>query len=325
MSLIPKKHNVVIERSDNAGSMMMQEPFFASGLVCCPQCGGDHVVKKGVTANEKYQRHKCRDCDMHFKTALGSNRYEIEDERSYTPRVSPDVANGVFNEIELRNAGNVLAFSCLHLPFEHPDYLAFVKKMYDHYDCKTIICLGDFVDHHGISMHEKDPDGYSAGHEAEVVIEKAAEWARVFPNMYLTMGNHDKLCYRNAYKYGTPNMFVKTLNDAYDLPDTWKWCDRVIADGVVYQHGTGRVGENAAKQWMNSNRRSTVIGHVHSNLSVMYSTSPYDRYFAMSAGCGIKCSSYAFVYNRDFSVRPVLGCCVVLDHGRQPIPIPMYL
>ena len=118
---------------------------------------------------------------------------------------------------------------------------------------------------------------------------------------------------------------IRTVNEVYGIPSTWKWYDRIMIDDVIYQHGTGRAGKNAAQQWLDANKKSTVIGHVHSNLSVVYSTTPYDRFFAMSVGCGIHPASFAFSYNKDFSVRPVLGCSVVLDNGKQPIPVPMYL
>jgi predicted phosphodiesterase len=248
-------------------------------------------------------------------------------ERMSNQQVIPaDIRNGLFREVILQNTGNVLAFSCPHLPYEHPRYLEFLDKIRKYYGCETIINLGDFVDHHGVSMHEKDPDGNSAGSEVELVKARINDWVDVFPDMLLTYGNHDRLPERNAFKNGVSKSMIKNINEIYGMPlDGWKWYDRIIADRVLYFHGTGRCGKNSAQQWVDANKMSCVVGHVHSNLSVTYCTTPYDRFFGMSVGCGIQPNSFAFAYNKEYSVRPVLGCSVILDSGRQPIPIPMYI
>ena len=241
------------------------------------------------------------------------------------PYIFEEPVNHVYNEIELTNAGNVLAFSCVHLPFEKKGYLEFIQRMRDYYKCETVICLGDLIDSHAISMHDHSPDGMGAGHEIEAVAKKISKWVDVFPDLYLTYGNHDKLPFRQAYSNGLPKSVIRDLNDIYSMPEEWKWCDRVLADDVVYQHGTGKSGENAAKQWMMDNRRSTVIGHIHSSLGVNFSASNYDRLFSMCVGCGIDIKQYAFEYNKDFGKRPILGCGVILDNGKQPIACPYYM
>jgi predicted phosphodiesterase len=279
----------------------------------CSACGSQNVVKRGFSAKDE-QRHRCSDCGKWFTATQQADNSEGLATKS-----------GVFKEINLNVTGNILAFGCVHLPFEHPKYLEFLKRIQDHYSIETVICLGDIVDGHSISMHDRSPDGFGASHEIEKVKEKIAEWAKVFPDMYLTYGNHDKLPFRQAHTNGLPKSMIKDLNTIYGMPKGWQWADRVIANDVVYMHGTGRAGQNAAKQWMEANRKSTVIAHVHSAMGVAYSASPYDRYFAMSVGCGIDVKQYAFEYNKDFSVRPMLGCAVILDEGNQPISVPMYL
>lgn len=292
----------------------------------CPECGG-LTIRKGSTWNNTGTRYKCKTCAHPFRTEIvreGAVKV-VEDTRVGLSGQPADVDSGVFKELTLKSSGNVLAFSCVHLPYEHPKYLDFLKRMRDFYKCDTIINLGDFLDHHMVSFHDKNPDGHSAGREIELVCGKVLEWVKEFPSILATTGNHDQLPQRNAFKNGVPNAMIRTVNEIYGIPETWKWYDRIRIGDVLYHHGTGRSGKNAAQQWMDSTKISNVIGHVHSNLSVTYSTTPYDRHFAMSVGCGISPSSFAFAYNKSFGVRPVLGCAVVLDGGRQPIPIPMYL
>lgn len=302
----------------------------------CERCGGERFRNKGPRRQKR--RYRCLDCGKQMSVPLSAplenvvehqHNYDDGAVRPKPPIVNPETTRrfnaGVYNELVLNGVGNVLVFSCTHLPFEHPDYLKFLKQMYDLYECKVVVCLGDFIDHHAVSMHDKDPDGHSAGREVSLVIDKVQQWADVFSEMYITVGNHDALPERQAYKNGVSKIMIKTINEIYEMPQTWRWYDRIVIDGVVYLHGTGRSGKYAAQQWMEANKRSTIIGHVHSNLSVTYSTTPYDRFYAMSVGCGIRPSSFAFTYNKNFAVRPVLGCGVVLANGQQPIPIPMFL
>lgn len=325
------QHNSVkIVQSDNAGELLSKTNDFLANYAgqVCPQCSSNHVVKKGISSSGRNQRYKCRDCHTPFQIPVDvvDDYYSGFDKSNTSSGFVPaDVGCGVYKELKLSNVGNVLAFSCTHLPNEHPRYLEFLKIIQKHYDCDTVVCLGDFLDHHGISMHDKDPDGHSAGREADLVRRRVSKWVDAFPNMLVAYGNHDRLLERTAYKNGVPKSMIRTVNEVYGIPDSWRWYDRILIDRVIYQHGTGRSGKNAAQQWLDANKMSTVIGHVHSNLGVTYSTTPYDRFFAMSVGCGISPASYAFSYNKDFSVRPVLGCSVVLDNGKQPIPIPMYL
>jgi predicted phosphodiesterase len=330
--LFPEKRGlvrsqVVITKSDEAGELLLTEEFLAAASgVICPSCSGDHIVKKGISSSGKNQRYKCRDCHTPFQIPVSV----VEDYYSGFGRGEEDVRSVVkyanaFKEIELDNPGNILVFSCVHLPFEKRGYLNFLQKMQDYHKCETVICLGDLIDSHSISKHDHSPDGMGAGHEIQAVQSRLKDWVRAFPNLYITIGNHDRLPYRQAYSNGLPNDIIKPLNEIYQMPSTWSWHERILADDVVYMHGTGKNGENSAKAWMMDNRKSTVIGHIHSSLGVNFSASNYDRLFSMNVGCGIDIKQYAFEYNKDFGKRPVLGCGVVTDSGQQPIVCPFYV
>ena len=60
-------------------------------------------------------------------------------------------------------------------------------------------------------------------------------------------------------------------------------------------------------------RMSCAIGHVHCFGGVQYSSSTKDMIFGLNSGCGIDIKRYAFAYGSNFSVRPTLGCGVVIE------------
>ena len=216
----------------------------------------------------------------------------------------------------------VLHIGDLHLPFTHPKYLAFCKKQYKKWNCNKVIFAGDVVDHHAMSYHESDPDGRSAGDEFTLAKKLIKPWYKAFPKAHVTVGNHDAILNRRAMTHGIPSVMIRALDDLYGTPK-WKWVLEVKVDDVLYIHGKG-CGKNAALDTAMKERMSIAQGHSHSWAGVQFTTSTKDRLFGLNSGCGINVDEYAFAYQKKFSVRPVLGCGVVLD-GVQPIFIPMEL
>lgn len=216
----------------------------------------------------------------------------------------------------------VLHIGDLHLPFTHPKYLAFCKKQYKKYKCDTVVFAGDIVDHHALSYHESDPDGYSAGDELRRTLKMIKPWYKAFPFAKITSGNHDDIPLRKAHTFGIPRSMVRELSEVYETP-TWEYGLEFVIDDVLYIHGKG-CGKNAALDTAMKERMSIAQGHSHSWAGVQFTTSTKDRLFGLNSGCGIDIREYAFAYAKKFSVRPVLGCGVVLD-GVQPIFIPMEL
>jgi hypothetical protein len=90
----------------------------------------------------------------------------------------------------------------------------------------------------------------------------------------------------------------------------------------LYEHGTGTSGKDAALNLAMQKRCNICIGHIHSWAGVKYHANSFNRIFGLNAGCGIDISAYAFAYGKQFAVRPILGCAVVVD-GSYPTFIPM--
>jgi predicted phosphodiesterase len=216
----------------------------------------------------------------------------------------------------------VLGIGDKHLPFTHPKYLSFIKKIQKRFNTNATVDLGDVYEHNSISYHESDPSGHSAGDELILAERAVRPWKKAFPNQKVCYGNHDKLPYRQAQSNGIPRHMIRELNDIYNTPK-WKWADEHIIDDVMYHHGKG-AGKNAALDTAMKERMSVVQGHAHSWGGVQYTSSTKDMLFGMNVGCGIDIRRYCFAYGKKFSVRPTLGCGVVLE-GKEAIFIPMPL
>ena len=217
---------------------------------------------------------------------------------------------------------NVLVIGDPHEPFTKEGYLEFCRKIQEDYDCGTVVHIGDAVDNHAVSYHEKDPEGMSAGDEFNLAIERMKRWYYTFPNVKVCIGNHDALPFRKAFSAGLPKTWLKTYQELLQSPPTWEWDFVHQVNGVIYQHGTGMSGEMAAINAARENRQSTVIGHLHTVMNTRFLASYKDLIFGVTVGCGIDHEKYAFAYGKQNTRKPVVACAVILD-GKLPINIPM--
>ena len=212
----------------------------------------------------------------------------------------------------------MLVFSCTHIPFEHPQYLDFLLEIQQRVKCGTVVCCGDLVDNHALSMNfEQNPNGRSPVDEINEARIHLKAYFKAFPSIFLSLGNHDRRIDLKARHVGLPEDVFRPFRDIWGLPSGWKDAYSHDIDGVKYLHGTGTSGDNAPEKCSIMNRQSCVIGHIHHNLKSGYMASNRDRILYMGVGCGIDIKRYAFEYGRDFVKRPVLGCGVVTDNGRN--------
>lgn len=210
-----------------------------------------------------------------------------------------------------------------HIPFERPDYLNFCIEIFERCKCRTIVHIGDLIDLHALSYHEHDPDGKSPADEMNEADKHLKRWFDAFPELYLCLGNHDRLIQRQSKTNGIPTRALKTFREVWKLPLGWYADYSWEIFGVRYTHGTGFSGQNAHIRAAEASRQSTIIGHTHSTASVNYLVSEKDRIFGMNVGCGIDRKTYAFEYGRDLPKKPVLACGVVTDKGNYCQVFPM--
>jgi len=245
---------------------------------------------------------------------------ELEEEKVVMPKfVHSKAKNRTYNK------DNVLIIADTHFPFEKKGYLEHCLNIRDKYNCGTIVHIGDEVDLCGISQWEKDPDGFSAGTEASLAQEKMKIWYKAFPEVKVCIGNHTARPFRLARANGMPKKFIKTYEDAWEAPKGWKWAEHWEIDGVLYTHGTGFSGANAAIRIATRHRQNTVVGHIHSEAGVQYSASKIDLIWGLQVGGALDDSSYAAYYAKDQLKKSIVGCGVVLDKGKLPLFEPMIL
>jgi predicted phosphodiesterase len=225
---------------------------------------------------------------------------------------------------DYNKTNNVLIIGDTHLPFEIEGYLDFCKKLEKDYQCSKIIHIGDLVDNHCVSFHDHDPDGHSPGDEYKMALDKCEEWYKAFPIVKICIGNHDRLPFRKAFTAGLPKNWLKSYQEMFNSPNTWKWDFIHREFGVIYQHGTGLSGEMASINAARENRQSTVLGHLHTVCNTRFLASNKDLIFGMNVGCGIDHHKYAFAYGRENTRKPVISAGIVID-GKYPINIPMII
>jgi len=212
---------------------------------------------------------------------------------------------------------NTLIIGDTHIPFEHPKYLDFCKKIRDKYECTNIYHIGDLVDNHAINFHTHDPNGLGAAQEHREGLKRVRKWYRAFPKVRLCYGNHDEMVKRRALSHGIPDEFVADFRDIWEVPKGWDVQFQYQENNIKFMHGTGFSGLYPHVNAVRANRQSCVIGHLHSVGGVHWSASDHDLVFGLSVGCGVDKKAYAFNYGKDFQRKPILGCGVIKNQAQS--------
>jgi hypothetical protein len=210
-------------------------------------------------------------------------------------------------------SGVALAFGCVHIPFTHENFYEFLYDTAVKYHCDKIICVGDLIDHHDLSRHDSEPDSESAEREWHMAMESLERLKTIFPEMDITLGNHDLIPRRQAAKFRLSDRYVKSLAEAYSFPSTWTVQEELIYNDVIYAHGIGGGGKTPALNHALKNRASSVIAHWHSCGGINYQNNGINEIFGLSVGCGIDKDSYAMRYGKSSMNKVILGCGIIKD------------
>lgn len=233
--------------------------------------------------------------------------------------------NGVFpvdsfkeNIKKSKTGKNVLVIGDLHEPFCLDGYLGHCIDTYYEYNCNEVVFIGDIIDNHASSYHETDPDGYSAGQELKMAIQRIKQWYEIFPKATVIIGNHDRLIMRKAYSSGLSKMWIKDYAEVLGTPG-WNFTESIEIDNVLYIHGEG----GTARARVRRDLQSIVQGHLHSQAYIDWCVGAKFKLFGMQVGCGIDHKSYAMAYGKE-GPKPAIACGVILE-GEVPINIMMNL
>lgn len=223
-----------------------------------------------------------------------------------------------------RDTSRVLVLSDMHAPFEHPDTLAFLKFLKSYINPTWVVCIGDEVDQHGLSYHEKDPDLHSPGAELQLAIKHLQPIYKLFPNVDVLHSNHGSLLNRKAITHGIPVAMLKTQKEILQAPEGWNWHFDILVKlptkyDCYFHHSKGSNPlTNAQKMGC-----SMVQGHHHEAFTISYYSTPSGLHFGMNVGCLVDQKKAAFAYAKNNVKRFIIGIGAILD-GR-PVLFPMKL
>lgn len=230
----------------------------------------------------------------------------------------------VWDAIDAYRAKNlkILFIPDMHIPNHHPGMMKFLAKIKETYKPTRVVGLGDEIDGHAISYHERNPDLPSAGDEFKKAAAVLQELYNLFPEMDLVHSNHGSLPYRRAKSAGMPRHFMKSYNEIYGIGDGWKWHEDMtimLPNGelLYVHHGKDRAD---ALQTSKAMGMSYICGHYHQRFAVQHWGNAGQKHFAVNGGCLVDDKSLAFAYNKLYQQEPILGCVLVANS--VPILIP---
>jgi hypothetical protein len=216
----------------------------------------------------------------------------------------------------MRKTHPVLVVGDIHAPAMLEGYPDFLQRVYDRWNCRDVVFIGDLVDFHCFSYHERNPD-VAVSSEIDAAIDQIAVLTEMFPRASLLIGNHDDLVQRQAMTAGLSSRVLVSFKELLNLPKTWNVYPRyhkLICNRVLYQHGDqGKGGQQAALKNAHSEFMSVVQGHHHSQCGIWYHSNESKLIFGMQTGCGIDRTHMQMAYGTKFSAKPIIGCGVVVD------------
>jgi hypothetical protein len=175
------------------------------------------------------------------------------------------------------------------------------------------VSVGDLGDFHNISFHKSDPKLPNANAELEGLQDYSRKLEKIFPNMFITLGNHDQLPNRRLFDQGLPSSLLKPYNELYGVGKGWKFVDDLtLIDGheIMYVvHGISKDGRKLATQ-----RGVHVIqGHFHTEARIDYISNPRNLLWSMQVGCLINRVALAFAYDKPNLNRPIIATGLSLN------------
>lgn len=207
------------------------------------------------------------------------------------------------------NPNNILVIGDTHIPHQHPDYLEFLIDIQKKWDCGKIIHIGDFVDFSSTTFHDVNPELPSPAYEFEYAKAELHKWNKAFPNITVTIGNHDRRVARKMIGNQVQRMWQRSFNEVFET--SWEFVPEYYYNGIYFCHGEGATARLTALQ----KQLSTVQGHRHSETYIDF---PAKNLFAIQCPLGVNRDSLAFEYAKVDPKEWTLGATVILNN-RTPL------
>ncbi len=223
--------------------------------------------------------------------------------------------------LAIKGKFNYLVISDLHIPFHHPDTIAFIKFLLRKFKIKITFQAGDILDGYFMSRYAKHPYAMSAAKEIELSQIFLDKLERVLPDLYITLGNHTVGRAETKLSDAQIPMDLGLFLDGVygGLPTNWKWCnDLILNKKTIITHSLGNPKDD---KFIHINKMNMITGHLHSDAMIRWIMSNGESFFRASIGCMIDKTTKAFKYHKREYREIVLSFLVVVDG--LPILYPM--
>jgi hypothetical protein len=199
-----------------------------------------------------------------------------------------------------------LIISDLHFPYALKDWKNVLKSLKKEIRPTKVICIGDELDYHSFSYHERNMELLGPNEEFDRAKNMLHELAEIFPVCSVLHSNHGSIPFRKATSAGLlTQKWIRPYEEFLEMPPGWKWHKSLLVNNVMYAHQMSTNSLLAAK----TQGCSIVQGHYHTKLDIQFWT----RGFGMTVGCLIDDQSPAFDYNKTQIARPIIGLGAIID------------
>ena len=200
-----------------------------------------------------------------------------------------------------------------HFPGNVDGALDFVLETGEKWGVKQWIHIGDMFDHHYISRHPTEPEALNPIQEHMAAKLEVQRWVKAIPNLFICKNSHDAIPLRQAKTMGMPELFLRPLNEVYELPDTWVWnYSYMLFDRTIVEHGMGSNGMYGAKNTAKNLGSSYIQGHTHAHGAVFDLPRPTGDCQAMNVGCLMDVQKYNAKYGQNYKTPVSLGMGIAL-------------
>lgn len=214
----------------------------------------------------------------------------------------------------------ILIISDTHKPYDHIDATAFLKELKNEFKPTRVIHIGDEVDYHTISFHDKDPDtDFSPSSELKASIASLQGLYELFPKLHIMESNHGSLVYRRQKYHGIPRAMFKSYKEILKAPRGWTWHEELKIDNTLFKH---HVSSNITEAVKNKGC-NVVQGHNHTIMDIDYVTYGKFSHFGMTVGCLIDRKAMVYRYANANLALAMLGTGVI--YKGRPMLFPMKL
>lgn len=215
--------------------------------------------------------------------------------------------------VPLEMEENFLVIPDLHMPFMLKGFIDFLLRTQKKYALEKVFGIGDAFDHHAISFWDNAPGAEDALNEYTKAKEQANLLAEAFPSVKWVLGNHDLRYLRIAHRQGIPDVYLRDVNEIFEMPETWVWHTSYVINGnILIEHGDGSGPRTTYdRAWGTS--KNVIQGHTHNYGGVLYMNDGFNRRWALNVGCGVDEYSYGMTYSLHRKYKATLGCGVVLE------------